>query len=165
MLVVPSSVLRAVLGDIRPRLGPKARVAWASKGFELASTRLGNLRASGYALVRYLDQLPEDQTFVDHLGRTQIVDTRRDIQFHSRVTAAHWHEATRSWKVTLDDGSRHTARFLITAIGVLSTPTLPRFDGIETFKGQSFHTARWPHEPVDFTGKRVAVIGTGATGV
>jgi cation diffusion facilitator CzcD-associated flavoprotein CzcO len=92
-------------------------------------------------------------------------DLRRDIQFHSRVTTAHWQEATRSWTVTLEDGSRHIARFLITAIGVLSTPTLPRFEGIETFRGQSFHTARWPHEPVDFAGKRVAVIGTGATGV
>ncbi|MCB4821644.1 flavin-containing monooxygenase [Roseicella aerolata] len=92
-------------------------------------------------------------------------DLRRDIQFHSRVAAAHWQEATRSWTVTLEDGARHTARYLITAIGVLSTPTLPRFEGIEAFRGQSFHTARWPHEPVDFAGKRVAVIGTGATGV
>ena len=57
------------------------------------------------------------------------------------------------------------SRFLITAIGPLSTPTLPRIEGRDDFKGQSFHTARWPKEPVDFAGKRVAVIGTGATGV
>jgi cation diffusion facilitator CzcD-associated flavoprotein CzcO len=67
--------------------------------------------------------------------------------------------------VTLEDGSRHTARFLITAVGPLSAPTLPRIDGVESFKGQSFHTARWPREAVRFEGKRVAVIGTGATGV
>ena len=75
-----------------------------------------------------------------------------------------YEEETRSWTITLEDGSRR-ARFLITAIGLLSAPTLPRIEGRDSFKGQSFHTARWPHEPVDFAGKRVAVIGTGATGV
>ncbi len=92
-------------------------------------------------------------------------DLRRDIQFRSRVTAAIYGEDTRSWKVTLQDGSRFRARFLITAIGPLSAPTMPRIEGVDTFRGKSFHTARWPHEPVDFTGQRVAVIGTGATGV
>jgi cation diffusion facilitator CzcD-associated flavoprotein CzcO len=92
-------------------------------------------------------------------------DLRRDIQFRSRVTAAIFEEATRSWGITLEDGSRFRSRFLITAIGPLSTPTLPRIEGRDSFLGKSFHTARWPHEPVDFTGKRVAVIGTGATGV
>jgi cation diffusion facilitator CzcD-associated flavoprotein CzcO len=92
-------------------------------------------------------------------------DLRRDIQFRSRVTAAIYHEDTRSWDVALENGSRFRARFLITAIGPLSAPTLPRIEGIGTFQGQSFHTARWPHEPVDFAGKRVGVIGTGATGV
>jgi cation diffusion facilitator CzcD-associated flavoprotein CzcO len=92
-------------------------------------------------------------------------DLRRDIQFKSRVTAAAFEEDTRSWRVTLEDGSEHTCRFLITAIGPLSTPTLPRIEGRDSFKGESFHTARWPKQPVDFAGKRVAVIGTGATGV
>jgi cation diffusion facilitator CzcD-associated flavoprotein CzcO len=92
-------------------------------------------------------------------------DLRRDIQFRSRVTSAVYHEDTRSWAVTLEDNSCVRARFLITAIGPLSTPTLPRIEGREDFQGQSFHTARWPHQPVDFAGKRVAVIGTGATGV
>jgi cation diffusion facilitator CzcD-associated flavoprotein CzcO len=92
-------------------------------------------------------------------------DLRRDIQFRSSVTAAIYDEQTRSWNVTLADDSRFRTRFLITAIGPLSTPTMPRIEGVDTFKGQSFHTARWPHEPVDFTGQRVAVIGTGATGV
>jgi cation diffusion facilitator CzcD-associated flavoprotein CzcO len=92
-------------------------------------------------------------------------DLRRDIQFRSRVTAATWEEETRSWNVTLQDGSRFRTRYLITAIGPLSAPTMPRIEGPDAFLGQSFHTARWPHEPVDFGGKRVAVIGTGATGV
>jgi cation diffusion facilitator CzcD-associated flavoprotein CzcO len=92
-------------------------------------------------------------------------DLRRDIQFSSRVVAAIYQEDSRNWNLALQDGSRFSARFLITAIGPLSTPTLPRIEGRDTFTGQSFHTAKWPHEPVDFKGKRVAVIGTGATGV
>jgi cation diffusion facilitator CzcD-associated flavoprotein CzcO len=90
---------------------------------------------------------------------------RRDIRFRSRVAGARYEDAARSWTVTLEDGSRHTARFLITAIGPLSAPTLPRIEGIGTFRGEAYHTANWPHEPVRFEGKRVAVIGTGATGV
>jgi cation diffusion facilitator CzcD-associated flavoprotein CzcO len=92
-------------------------------------------------------------------------DLRRDIQFKSRVASAVYDEATRSWAVSLENGSRFTCRFLISAIGPLSAPTLPRIEGRESFAGESFHTARWPKQPVDFAGKRVAVIGTGATGV
>ena len=92
-------------------------------------------------------------------------DLRRDIQFKSRVTAAHYKQATRSWELTLEDGSRHTTRFLITAIGPLSTPTMPRIEGVGSFKGEAYHTAQWPHRPVSFEGKRVGIIGTGATAV
>jgi cation diffusion facilitator CzcD-associated flavoprotein CzcO len=106
---------------------------------------------------------PETLRYLNHVADR--FDLRRDIQFRSRVTAAHWQEASRSWDVALEDGSRTGARFLITAIGPLSAPTMPRIEGVETFLGQSCHTARWPHEPVSFEGKRVAVIGTGATGV
>ncbi len=93
------------------------------------------------------------------------LDLRRDIRFGSRVRAAHWSEAERDWRVVTEDGAAFRGRFLITAVGPLSAPTLPDIPGIGDFRGQSCHTARWPHEPVDFTGKRVAVIGTGATGV
>ncbi len=106
---------------------------------------------------------PETLRYLNHVADK--FDLRRDIQFRSRVRAAHWQDATRSWDVTLEDGSRHRTRFLITAIGPLSAPTMPRIEGVDTFQGQSCHTARWPHEPVSFEGKRVAVIGTGATGV
>lgn len=92
-------------------------------------------------------------------------DLRRDIQFRSRVTAAHYKEETRSWDIALEDGSRHSSRFLVTAIGPLSTPTMPRIEGVDTYKGEAHHTARWPHEPVSFEGKRVGIIGTGATAV
>jgi len=92
-------------------------------------------------------------------------DLRRDIQFESRVTSAIYQDDTRSWRITLENGAQHSCRFLITAIGPLSTPTLPRIEGRDDFRGQSFHTARWPKQKVDFIGKRVAVIGTGATGI
>jgi cation diffusion facilitator CzcD-associated flavoprotein CzcO len=92
-------------------------------------------------------------------------DMRRDIRFGSRVSSAAFDEAARRWEVTLDGGERFFGRFLITAIGPLSAHTLPRIPGVDSFRGQSFHTYRWPHEPVDFAGKRVSVIGTGATGV
>ncbi len=92
-------------------------------------------------------------------------DLRRDMLFGRRVTSAHWHEKSLAWQLTLDSGEQMTSRFLITAIGALSVPTMPRMEGIATFKGESCHTANWPHEPVHFKGKRVAVIGTGASGV
>jgi cation diffusion facilitator CzcD-associated flavoprotein CzcO len=106
---------------------------------------------------------PETLSYLNHVADR--FDLRRDIQFCSRVAAAHWQEVARRWDVTLEDGSLHSARFLITAVGPLSAPTMPRIEGVKTFQGQSCHTARWPHEPVSFVGKRVAVIGTGATGV
>src|SRR5579864_8747368 len=106
---------------------------------------------------------PETLRYLNHVADK--FDLRKDIQFRSRVASAHYQESTRSWDVTLEDGSHFSSRLLITAVGPLSAPTMPRIEGVDTFKGQSFHTARWPHEPVTFEGKRVAVIGTGATGV
>ena len=106
---------------------------------------------------------PETLRYINYVADK--FDLRRDIQFLSCVTAAHYDAAARAWDVTLQDGRKYRARFLITAIGPLSAPTMPRVDGVDSFKGQAFHTARWPKEPVSFVGKRVAVIGTGATGV
>ncbi len=106
---------------------------------------------------------PETLRYLNHVADR--FDLRRDIRFRSRVAAAHWREAERRWEIALEAGSRLSTRFLITAIGPLSAPTMPRIEGIDSFQGQSFHTARWPHDPVSFEGKRVAVIGTGATGV
>ena len=106
---------------------------------------------------------PETLNYLNHVADK--FDLRKDIQFRSRVKSAHYQEATRTWDVMLEDGSRFTSRFLITAVGPLSAPTMPKIPGVDSFKGQSCHTANWPHEPVSFEGKRVAVIGTGATGV
>ena len=92
-------------------------------------------------------------------------DLRRDIQFSSRVTAAHWQDAENQWVVRLHSGEQAAARFLFTAIGILSAPTPPRIAGIESFQGPAYHTGRWPHAPVDFTGKRVGIIGTGASAI
>jgi len=106
---------------------------------------------------------PETERYLNHVADK--FDLRRDIQFRSRVAAAHYREETRRWDVTLEDGRHYSTRFLITAIGVLSAPTMPRIPGVETFRGQSCHTHYWPKEPVTFAGKRVAVIGTGATAI
>ena len=106
---------------------------------------------------------PETLRYVGYVADK--FDLRRDILFKRRVTSAHWREEFRVWQVSLDTGEQISARFLITAIGALSAPTLPRIDGLDSFQGVSCHTAHWPHEPVSFEGKRVAVIGTGATGV
>jgi cation diffusion facilitator CzcD-associated flavoprotein CzcO len=92
-------------------------------------------------------------------------DLRRDMQFSSLVTAAHWNDEATQWTVTLESGQQAHARFLFTAIGILSAPTLPRIPGRDSFLGPAYHTGRWPHTLVDFTGKRVGVIGTGATAI
>ncbi|MSR13924.1 MAG: NAD(P)/FAD-dependent oxidoreductase [Gammaproteobacteria bacterium] len=92
-------------------------------------------------------------------------DLRKDIQFNARVTSAVFNEAHNEWEITLADGSRARSRYFVTALGPLSTPVIPSFEGIDSFKGESHHTGLWPHTPVDFAGRRVAVIGTGASGV
>ena len=92
-------------------------------------------------------------------------DLRRDIQLNTRVIAAAFDEATNRWNIELADGQRVGAQFFIAAVGVLSADYTPAFEDIDSFKGVSLHTGRWPKDDVELTGKRVAVIGTGATGV
>jgi cation diffusion facilitator CzcD-associated flavoprotein CzcO len=92
-------------------------------------------------------------------------DMYKAIQFSTRVSSAHWQEESRSWKIATEAGEEVTSRFFITAVGPLSVPTMPRGLDPAKFKGESCHTAKWPQQPVSFEGKRVAVIGTGATGV
>ena len=106
---------------------------------------------------------PENLRYCEFLADK--FDLRRDITFNARVKAAHWDEAANEWVVAFEDGGRARSRFLITAIGPLSSPTMPVIPGIKDFKGESFHTGLWPHHPVSFANKRVAVIGTGASGV
>ncbi|QPM71451.1 flavin-containing monooxygenase [Mycobacterium avium] len=93
------------------------------------------------------------------------LDLRRDITLNARVNSAVLDEAQLRWTVTTEAGERVTARFCVMATGPLSAAMTPPFPGLDTFAGQVYHTAAWPHEPVDFTGKRVAVIGTGSSGI
>jgi cation diffusion facilitator CzcD-associated flavoprotein CzcO len=106
---------------------------------------------------------PENERYLNYV--TDKFDLRRDIRFNATVAAATYDEEGNYWEVRLEDGTRARARFLITAVGILSAQNIPSFAGIESFKGESFHTSRWPKERVDFSGKRVGVIGTGATAV
>lgn len=92
-------------------------------------------------------------------------DLRRDIQLDTRVTEAHFDEARQRWNVLTGNGERLSARYLITAVGCLSSANIPRIEGLEDFTGRWYHTGQWPHEGVDFTGKRVGVVGTGSTGI
>lgn len=92
-------------------------------------------------------------------------DLRPDIQLLTRVTDARYDENQQLWTVGTDRGDRVTARFLISAGGCLSAARVPDVPGLADFQGNWYHTGNWPHEPVDFTGKRVAVIGTGSSGI
>ena len=100
-------------------------------------------------------------------------DLRNDIQFDSRVKKASFNDGDNHWEIELDNGSTSQARFLISATGPLSAPQMPNIEGVDSYQGESFHTARWPRDPngfggskeIDFEGKRVGVIGTGASGV
>ncbi len=92
-------------------------------------------------------------------------ELRRDIRFETRVTAAAFDETRNAWEVSLDSGERLAGRFFILAGGAISVPKPPEIDGIESFRGACYHTGNWPQEGADFNGRRVAVIGTGSSGV
>ncbi|NNE85650.1 MAG: NAD(P)/FAD-dependent oxidoreductase [Alphaproteobacteria bacterium] len=111
---------------------------------------------------RYATQ-SEILRYVDHVAER--FDLRRDIQFDTRVTAATFDDATSRWVIETDDGARLRAPYCIMATGCLSSPNKPQFEGQEDFAGPIYHTGNWPHEGVDFTGQRVAVIGTGSSAI
>jgi cation diffusion facilitator CzcD-associated flavoprotein CzcO len=92
-------------------------------------------------------------------------DLKRDIRFNTRVVAATYDEEANRWRVRTDSGLTYVVKFLITAVGCLSTANIPKFPGLEDFAGDWYHTGQWPHDGVDFTGKRVGMIGTGSTGI
>ncbi|HEY4344290.1 MAG TPA: NAD(P)/FAD-dependent oxidoreductase [Parvibaculum sp.] len=93
------------------------------------------------------------------------LDLRRDIQFETRVASATYDERDALWVVDTEHGERVRARFCVMATGCLSAARVPDFPGVNDFKGERYHTGGWPHEGVDFTGKRVGVIGTGSSAV
>ena len=92
-------------------------------------------------------------------------DLNRDIQFNSRVISAQYDDAANRWLVRTEQGELFVVKFLVTAVGCLSTANVPEIPGLQDFKGDWYHTGHWPHEGVDFTGKRVGMIGTGSTGI
>ena len=105
----------------------------------------------------------ETQRYLQHV--VDSFDLEGHMQFGCAVERAAWNEDDRLWSVSVADGRTLSCRFLLTAVGLLSAPTLPRIEGVEDFTGEAFHTYHWPKEPVDLAGKRVGIIGTGATGV
>ncbi len=127
----------------------------------------------GYSFDRQLQQewdwtehfspQPENLRYLQHVADR--FDLERDIRFESSVQAVHRSPDDTRWQVETEDGAAFSCRYLITAIGALSVPVWPNVEGVDAFAGESFHTARWPHETVTFEGKRVGVIGTGATAV
>ena len=106
---------------------------------------------------------PEILSYLNHVADRH--DLRRDIRFETRVTRADYNEDGRFWNVEEENGERTTARCLILATGCLSAARIPDFPGRDDFQGEVYHTGDWPHEGVDFSGKRVAVIGTGSSGI
>jgi cation diffusion facilitator CzcD-associated flavoprotein CzcO len=106
---------------------------------------------------------PENLRYLNYVADKY--DLRKYMQFNCKVEAAHFDETNDLWRLKIDDGRELTSRFVIMAVGLLSIPTPPRLKGMEKFKGRSFHTFYWPHEPVEMAAKKVAVIGTGATGI
>lgn len=93
------------------------------------------------------------------------LNLRQHYRFNTRVVSAKWHDARQLWAVRTDDGKVIEARFCVMATGPLSKPTDPDIPGLARFGGQVLRAARWPHQPVDLTGKRIGVVGTGSSGM
>ncbi len=106
---------------------------------------------------------PEILRYLNHVAdRFQL---KRSIQFNTRVKSVHYDQHANVWQVGTEGGERFTTRFLITAVGCLSAANVPKIAGLDSFAGRWYHTGEWPHEGVDFSGKRVGLIGTGSTGI
>lgn len=107
---------------------------------------------------------PQSETLRYAQFVTDKLNLRGDMQFNTRILSAHYSDDTRSWTLTDDEKRQYTCRFLITAMGILNQPTYPAIAGVHDFRGEAFHTARWPSN-VSLAGKKVGIIGTGATGI
>jgi cation diffusion facilitator CzcD-associated flavoprotein CzcO len=115
---------------------------------------------------RWSERYPQQEEMLGYLEHvSDRFDLNPDIQLGTRVTDATFDEETNRWEVRTDAGDVVSARFIVAALGALSAANVPDIPGMETFDGERYHTAEWPKEGVDFTGKRVGVIGTGATGI
>ena len=106
---------------------------------------------------------PEILRYLEHVADR--FDLRPSFDFNTRVTGARHDDARARWVVETEQGEQVSAKYLITAVGCLSAAQVPKIPGLEQFNGHWYHTGEWPHEGVDFTGKRVGVIGTGSSGI
>ena len=106
---------------------------------------------------------PEIKRYLQHVADR--FDLYRDIELNTRVESATWQDDTQRWHVRTDQGELFDVRYLISCVGMLSSPKVPSFPGREQFQGQVYQTARWPQAEIDFSGQRVGVVGTGATGI
>ena len=111
---------------------------------------------------RYATQ-PEILTYINHVADR--FDLRKDIVFNTRMTKARYDEAAARWLIETDDGQKRSAQFLVMCVGQLSTTKSPNYPGQSDFRGEIIHSGTWPRHKVDFTGKRVAIIGTGSSGM
>ncbi|KAH0827270.1 Phenylacetone monooxygenase [Fonsecaea pedrosoi] len=108
-------------------------------------------------------QQPEVEQYLNKIA--DYLDLRKDIQLNTRIVSAHRDEVQNRWRIITDKGETYTCKFLITAAGVLATPLRPPFPGLDSFQGEWYQCGLWPNKKVDFTGKRVGLIGAGATAV
>ncbi len=114
----------------------------------------------------WTERYPEQQEILRYLNHVaDKFDLKRDIRFDTRVVAADYDEVRNIWQVRTAAGECFTAKFLITGVGCLSAANIPDIAGLDSFDGHWYHTGHWPPEGVDFTGKRVGLIGTGSTGI
>ncbi len=111
---------------------------------------------------RYPEQ-PEIMRYLNYCA--DALDLKRDIRFGARVRRARYDETENRWHVETESGEHYSATWLITAVGCLSSANVPKIPGLGDFRGEWYHTGQWPHEGVDFSGKRVGQIGTGSTGI
>lgn len=167
--------------SLRDKLGLKAKVVEAGDG--VGGTWYWNrypgarCDSESHSYSYYFDKelLEEWQWSERYPGHAEVVrylnyaadklDLKRDIHFNSRVLSAHYSQSENRWIVKTEDGREFICTYLITAVGCLSSTNIPKFPGHESFEGEWYHTGQWPHEGVDFKGKRVGQIGTGSTGI
>ncbi|MFL2919094.1 MAG: flavin-containing monooxygenase, partial [Thalassobaculaceae bacterium] len=167
--------------SLRDKLGLKAKVVEAGDG--VGGTWYWNrypgarCDSESHSYSYYFDKelLEEWQWSERYPGHAEVVrylnyaadklDLKRDIHFNSRVLSAHYSQSENRWIVKTEDGREFVCTYLITAVGCLSSTNIPKFPGHESFEGEWYHTGQWPHEGVDFKGKRVGQIGTGSTGI
>jgi cation diffusion facilitator CzcD-associated flavoprotein CzcO len=114
----------------------------------------------------WTERYPEQPEILEYLNfAADRLDLRRDIEFGTAVTAARWDDDADVWTVETAEGETVTTRYFVTAVGCLSKPMKPDFEGLEDYAGEWYHTARWPEGDVELAGKTVGVIGTGSTGI